>query len=109
MSRNGDRAGNMKTNKSAMKLCKGYCKRCNKSGHHWEPILTTHGHLQMMRCVHCPAALGPLEKCADCNHDLEHHEFDGTLECLIVVPDPKKDGRCPCKTFIIKGLAGVIK
>lgn len=99
----------MKTNKSVLKLCKGSCKRCSPSGHHWEPILTTHGYLQMMRCAHCHAVLGPQEKCAECNHELEHHEFDGSLECLIVVPDPKKDGRCPCKVFIIKGLAGVVK
>lgn len=100
-----------KSNKSVLKLCKGSCKRCSPSGHHWEPILTTHGYLQMMRCTHCPAALSPLEQCADCNHELEHHEFDGTLECLIVVPDPnpENESRCRCKNFVIRGLAGVVK
>lgn len=96
----------MKSNKSVLK---GSCKRCDKSGHHWDPTLTPHGYLLMMKCVHCSAILGPHEKCADCRHELEHHEFDGSLECLIVVPDPSKDGRCRCKAFVIRGLAGVIK
>jgi hypothetical protein len=87
----------MKTNKSV--------KGCRQNEHQWEPILTPGNYLQMMRCTRCPAVLGPQERCAECPHDLEDHEFDGTLECLIVSPDPTKDSRCLCKAFVTRGLA----
>lgn len=100
----------MKSNKSVLKACKRHCRTCRPEGHDWGVFWTRDRNLKMLKCLHCPAVLSPVEKCADCNHELEHHDFQlvGKWDCLIVVPDPHKDGRCKCKNFVIRGLAGVV-